>query len=126
MRIGTSEIYSAVEQIPEVLDSLVVGLEQTGGGYFMPLFVVLANETLLTEELRQRINAQIRSQFSPRHVPDVVVAVAEIPYTLSGKKMETPVKKILLGMPISQVANPDTMKNPQALRFFVQFGKELK
>ena len=126
VRIGTSEIYSAVEQIPEILDSLVVGLEQTSGRYFMPLFVVLANETLLTEELRQRINAQLRSQFSPRHVPDAVVAVAEIPYTLSGKKMETPVKKILSGMPISQVANPDTMKNPQALRFFVQFGKELK
>ena len=126
VRIGTAEIYSAVAQVPEVLDSLVVGLEQTGGGYFMPLFVVLTNEMPLTEELKQRINAQLRSQFSPRHVPDAVVAVAEIPYTLSGKKMEMPVKKILSGTPVSQAANPDTMKNPQALRFFVQFGKELR
>jgi acetoacetyl-CoA synthetase len=121
VRIGTSEIYSAVESLPEIADSLVVGLEQPGGRYFMPLFVVLRDGFSLTSELNSRIKQTIRSQFSPRHVPDAVYAIDEVPYTMSGKKLETPVKKILAGVDASLVASKDTLRNPAALDQFTSF-----
>ncbi|MCX6219327.1 acetoacetate--CoA ligase [Spirosoma sp.] len=121
VRIGTSEIYSAVESIPEVMDSLVVGLEQPGGTYFMPLFVVLKDGVTLTSELTTRIKDTLRKQFSPRHVPDAVYAIADIPYTISGKKLETPIKKILSGMDVSLATSKDTLRNPTALAHFVNF-----
>ncbi|WP_040005245.1 acetoacetate--CoA ligase [Fibrisoma limi] len=121
VRIGTSEIYSAVESLPEIADSLVVGLEQPGGRYFLPLFVVLRNGYSLTDELVSRIKQQLRSQFSPRHVPDAVYAIPEVPYTISGKKLETPVKKILSGVDPSLAASKDTLRNPTALDAFVHF-----
>ncbi|GAB3896871.1 acetoacetate--CoA ligase [Spirosoma agri] len=126
VRIGTSEIYSAVENLPEIVDSLVVGLEQPGGRYFMPLFVVLREGFSLTDELIGRIRQVIRSQFSPRHVPDAVYAISEVPYTMSGKKLETPVKKILAGVDASLVASKDTLRNPASLDQFTNFtvGKQ--
>jgi acetoacetyl-CoA synthetase len=123
VRIGTSEVYSAVDTVSEVNDSLVVCLEQAGGKYFMPLFVVLKENVELDEELKKKIRTILRSQYSPRHVPDEIYQVEEIPYTISGKKMETPVKKILMGMDASKVASKDTMKNPGSLDFFVRFAK---
>ncbi|NBB19420.1 acetoacetate--CoA ligase [Runella sp. CRIBMP] len=123
VRIGTGEIYSAVESVPEVTDSLVVCLEQTGGKYFMPLFVVLAQGQELTDDLKKKINLQLRSQFSPRHVPDAIYELSEVPYTISGKKMEAPVKKILMGTDPAKAASRDTMRNPQALDFFAQFNR---
>ncbi|MCP1384513.1 acetoacetate--CoA ligase [Runella salmonicolor] len=123
VRIGTGEIYSAVESVPEVTDSLVVCLEQTGGKYFMPLFVVLAKGQELTDDLKKKINLQLRSQFSPRHVPDAIYELSEVPYTISGKKMEAPVKKILMGTDPAKAASRDTMRNPQALDFFAQFNR---
>ena len=126
VRIGTAEIYNAVEQLAEVADSLIVGVQQPNGHYFMPLFVVLAQNQTLTDALGQKINAQLSSQCSPRHLPDVIVAVAEIPYTLSGKKMEIPVKKILSGISKSQAANSFTMKNPASLSFFEAFYANLR
>ncbi len=123
VRIGTSEVYSAVDHIPEVSDCLVVCLEQAGGKYFMPLFVMLKEKIELNEELKKKIKTQLRSQYSPRHVPDEIYQVNEIPYTISGKKMEAPVKKILMGMDVAKVASKDTMKNPASLDYFVQFGK---
>jgi acetoacetyl-CoA synthetase len=121
IRIGTSEIYSAVESLPEIADSLIVGLEQPGGQYFMPLFVVLRDGFSLTDELITRIKQTLRTQFSPRHVPDRIYAVTEIPYTISGKKLETPVKKILSGMDASLATSKDTLRNPAALDQFINF-----
>ncbi len=121
VRIGTSEIYSAVENLPEIADSLIVGLEQPGGRYFMPLFVVLREGYSLTDELVGRIKQTLRSQFSPRHVPDQVYSIREIPYTISGKKLETPIKKILSGMDASLATSKDTLRNPAALDQFTEF-----
>ncbi len=123
VRIGTSEIYSAVESLPEIADSLIVGLEQPGGRYFMPLFVVLRNGFSLTDELATRIKQTLRTQFSPRHVPDAVYAISEVPYTISGKKLETPVKKILSGMDASLATTKDTLRNPASLNQFTSFTK---
>ncbi|WP_020602064.1 acetoacetate--CoA ligase [Spirosoma spitsbergense] len=122
VRIGTSEIYSAVESLPEINDSLVVGLERPGGQYFMPLFVVLKPGFSLTDELTTRIKRTLQSQFSPRHVPDAIYAIDEIPYTISGKKLETPVKKILSGMDASLATSRDTLRNPASLDQFSHFS----
>jgi acetoacetyl-CoA synthetase len=118
VRIGTAEIYSAVESLPEIADSLVVGIELPDGTYRMPLFVVLRDGFSLTDELNKRIKQTLRSQYSPRHVPDTIYPIGEVPYTISGKKMETPVKKILMGQQADRVASPDTMRNPGALTAF--------
>ncbi len=126
VRIGTSEIYSAVNQVSEVLDSLVVNLELSGGRHYMPLFVVMEAGVPLTDALKKKINDALRNAYSPRHVPDEIIPVNEIPYTISGKKMEAPVKKILMGIPIDKAANRDSMRNPDSLGFFVHFGLELK
>ena len=123
VRIGTSEIYSAVESLPEISDSLIVGLEQPGGQYFMPLFVVLKAGFSLTQELITRIKRTLQSQFSPRHVPDAIYAISEVPYTISGKKLETPVKKILAGMDASLATSKDTLRNPAALDQFSHFSQ---
>lgn len=121
VRIGTSEIYSAVESLPEIADSLVVGLEQPGGRYHMPLFVVLREGAALTDDLTARIKQTLRTQFSPRHVPDAVYQINEVPYTISGKKLETPIKKILSGVDPSLVTSKDTLRNPAALDQFAGF-----
>ncbi|HLO81884.1 MAG TPA: acetoacetate--CoA ligase, partial [Chitinophagaceae bacterium] len=115
VRIGTSEVYSAVDSVPEVEDSLVVCVEREGGQYYMPLYVVMKPGFELSDEIRGKIKKQLREQYSPRHVPDEIIAVPGIPYTISGKKMETPVKKILMGTPVELAASRDTMKNPETL-----------
>jgi acetoacetyl-CoA synthetase len=122
LRMGTSEIYSAVESLPEVLDSLVVDLEYLGRESYMPLFVVLRPGSVLDEALRERINGAVRTALSPRFVPDDIFVVAEVPRTLSGKKQELPVKKLLLGQPIEKVVNKDAMANPQCLDWYVVFA----
>ena len=124
LRMGTSEIYSAVESLPEVLDSLVVDLEYLGRESYMPLFVVLRPGHALDEALRARINGAVRTALSPRFVPDDIFAVAEVPRTLSGKKQELPIKKLLLGQPIEKVVNKDAMANPGCLDWYVAFAKE--
>lgn len=124
VRIGTSEIYSAVESLPEIADSLVVGLERPGGQYFMPLFVVLRTDFILTDELITRIKQTLRSQFSPRHVPDAVFSITEVPYTISGKKLETPIKKILAGVDVSLATSKDTLRNPASLDQFIEFASQ--
>ena len=118
IRIGTSEIYRSVEKLPEIRDSLIVNLEQENGESMMPLFVVLVEGAVLDEVLLKKIAHTLRTDFSPRHVPDRVIVVPEIPYTLSGKKMELPVKKILLGKSIESSVNRDAMRNPGALEVF--------
>ncbi len=124
LRMGTSEIYSAVEALPEVLDSLVVDLEYLGRDSYMPLFVVLRPGSALDDGLRQRINDAIRQQLSPRFVPDDILQVPEIPRTLSGKKQELPIKKLLLGQPIDKVVNQEAMANPGSLPWYVAFAQQ--
>jgi acetoacetyl-CoA synthetase len=126
IRMGTAEIYRVVEELPEVRDSLVVDLEYLGRPSFMALFVVLQPGVAFDEPLRERIRAQIRSKASARHVPDDVVQVDEVPRTLTGKKMEVPLRKLLLGAAIEKVASPDAMQNPGSLRFFVDYAGKLE
>lgn len=118
VRIGTAEIYRAVDKIPEVKDSLIVNIELTHGGDYMPLFVVMQEGKSLTPEIVSRINQQLKTECSPRHVPDKIIVVPDIPYTISGKKMEAPVKKILMGKPVEKAANKGAMRNPESLNFF--------
>ncbi|MDM0033591.1 acetoacetate--CoA ligase [Variovorax sp. J22P271] len=122
IRMGTAEIYRVVEALPEVRDSLVVDLEYLGRPSFMPLFVVLQPGIMLDDALRQRICMEIRTKASARHVPDEVLQVEDIPRTLSGKKMEVPVRRLLLGAAAEKVASPDAMSNPDSLRFFIGYG----
>jgi len=124
LRMGTSELYSAVEALPEVLDSLVVDLEYLGRESFMPLFVVLRAGVVLDDALRARLTAAIRTALSPRFVPDAIVQVAQVPRTLSGKKQELPIKKLLLGQPLDKVLNRDAMANPECLDWYVAYAAE--
>jgi acetoacetyl-CoA synthetase len=126
VRMGSSEIYRVVEALPEVLDSLVIDLEGLGGASYMPLFVVLREGLALDEALERKIKGAIRSALSPRHVPDAVLAIPDVPRTLSGKKLEVPVKKILMGVPVERAANPDSLKNPELLAYFVELAGRLR
>ncbi len=125
IRIGTSELYRVVERVPEVLDSLVVDLEVLGRPSYMPLFVVLREGAVLDAALVARIKHAIRTELSARQVPDDVIAITEVPRTLNGKKMEVPVKKILLGVPLEKAANLGSVANPHSLQFFVEFVRKL-
>src|SRR5215211_4437673 len=120
VRMGTSEIYSAIEGVPEVMDSLVVDVDE-----LMPLFVVLRDEAELDDGLVHEIRKRIREHCSPRHVPDRIVQVPEVPRTLSGKKLEVPVKKILQGAPAERAASRDSLANPEALDHFVELASSL-
>ena len=122
IRFGTSELYGVVERLPEIVDSLVIGLELPGGRYWMPLFVVLAPGVELDDALVTRIKDAIRTSLSQRHVPDAIVAVPAIPRTLTGKKMEVPVKRILLGRPVTEVAATGSIADPTALDAFVAYA----
>jgi len=126
IRMGTSEIYRVVEDFTEVLDSMVVDLEYLGKESYMPLFVVLREGHALDSVLKQRIADKIRTQLSARHVPNDVFAVPEIPRTLTGKKMELPIKKLLLGTPIEKIGNPDAMSNPDSLKWYANFAAQRK
>jgi acetoacetyl-CoA synthetase len=122
LRMGTSELYSAVEALPEVLDSMVVDLEYLGRESYMPLFVVLRSGVALDDALQARINGAIKTALSPRFIPNAIHQVPEIPRTLSGKKQELPIKKLLLGQPLEKVVNKDAMANPQCLKWYVAFA----
>jgi len=124
VRIGTAEIYRAVEQLPEIADSLIVCCELPGGHFFMPLFIRLKPGFTPDEALIKGIAGRLREDCSPRHVPDRVYAVEAIPYTLTGKKMEVPVRKILMGWPLEKAASRDAMMNPVAIDYFVRFAQE--
>ena len=123
LRMGTSELYSAIEALPEVLDSLVVDLEYLGKESYMPLFVTLRPGVVLDDALTGRLNHAIKTAVSPRFVPNAVFQVADIPRTLSGKKQELPIKKLLLGQPLEKVVNKDAMANPGSLDWFVDFAQ---
>ena len=125
VRMGTSEIYRAVQAVPEVIDALVVDIPRPGTEGWMALFVVLGEGDQLSDELTAEIKGSIRQQCSPRHVPNEVFRIDEVPRTLSGKVLEVPVKRILMGAPADQAASRDSLANPKALDFFVELAARL-
>jgi len=124
IRIGTAEIYRAIEALEEVEDSLVVNLDLPNGNFFMPMFVQLADGLVLDEKIDALIRRTLRERYTPRHVPDRIYQVDEIPYTLTGKKMEVPVRRILMDTPLDKAANPSVMRNPESLDYFLAFAAE--
>ena len=123
IRMGTAEIYRAVLALDEVTDALVVDVPREGEDNWMPLFVVLREDATLDDAVIGEIKRRIREDCSPRHVPDEVVAVEEVPRTLSGKVLELPVKRILQGAPPEKAASRDSLANPAALDFFVSWAE---
>lgn len=125
LRMGSSELYRAVEKLPEIDEALVVDLEYLGRPSWMPLFVKLRDGIVLDESLRRSIQDAIRHNLSPRFIPDAIYQVPDIPRTLSGKKQELPVRKLLLGMNPSQVINRDAMANPQSLDWYIALARTI-
>jgi acetoacetyl-CoA synthetase len=125
VRMGTSEIYRAVLGLEEIVDALVVDVPRPGTEGWMPLFVVLREGAELNDGLRREIARRVREQCSPRHVPDEVFPIAAVPRTLSGKVLEVPVKRILMGTPAEQAASRDSLANPAALDYFVELAASL-
>jgi acetoacetyl-CoA synthetase len=124
--MGTSEFYSLVEGIPDVLDSLVVEVGPNATETQLFLFVVTTSGRVADERLVESIRKQIRAQLSPRHVPDRIISVPEVPRTLTGKKLEVPVKRLLAGEPLARVVSLDSIANPRALDPFVALAGTLK
>ncbi|MFF2630969.1 acetoacetate--CoA ligase [Kitasatospora griseola] len=126
VRMGSADIYEVVERLPEIAESLVIGLEEPDGGYWMPLFVVLAPGAVLDDDLTGRIRTSLRTELSPRHVPDEVITVQGLPHTLTGKRLEVPVKRLLAGTPLTKAVNPGSVDNLDHLRFFEQLATTRK
>jgi len=126
IRMGTSEFYRIVEKLPEVLDSLVVDIGHLGENERLFLFVVLQDGIELEQSFVDHINEVIRQELSPRHLPDEIYQVAEVPRTLSGKKLEVPVKRILSGIPVEEALSTGALANPEAMRFFTDLAAQLR
>jgi acetoacetyl-CoA synthetase len=124
VRLGSAEIYTVVDQFDEIRDSLVIGAELKDGRYLLALFVVMADGAVLDDSLRRHIDARLRAELSPRHVPDTIAVAPVVPRTLTGKKLEVPVKAILQGAEPASVAAPDAVDHPQALRWFAQWAAD--
>ena len=118
VRMGSAEIYEAVEGLPQIREALVIGAELPDGGYAMPLYVVLEDGVVLDDELKKTIADAIRSHASPRHVPDDIVAAPAVPHTLTGKKLEVPIKRILLGTPVEDAVNLGAVDSPDVVQWF--------
>ncbi|HEX4464140.1 MAG TPA: acetoacetate--CoA ligase [Solirubrobacterales bacterium] len=125
IRMGTSEIYRAVLSLDQIVDALVVDVPRPGTEGWMPLFIVLREGAELDDELRKEIARRVRAQCSPRHVPDEVFVIDAVPRTLSGKALEVPVKRILMGTPAAQAASRDSLANPAALDYFTEMAARL-
>lgn len=124
VRIGTAEIYRSLAALEEIEDALIVNLDLPGGRFFMPLFVKLRGGRALDDALRERVRARLRTDYSPRHVPDKIYEVAAIPVTLTGKKLEVPVRRILMGMDPEKAANRAALANPAALDHFIAYARD--
>ncbi|MHC5702089.1 acetoacetate--CoA ligase [Streptomyces tirandamycinicus] len=124
VRMGSADIYEVVERLPEIKESLVIGLEEPDGGYWMPLFVHLAPGAALDDDLRSRIKRAIREQLSPRHVPDEIIEVPGVPHTLTGKRIEVPVKRLLQGTALTKAVNPGSVDDLELLRFYEHLARE--
>ncbi|MFE2092770.1 acetoacetate--CoA ligase [Streptomyces sp. NPDC059460] len=125
VRMGSADIYAVVERLPEIADSVVIGAELPDGQYFMPLFVVLAEGAVLDDALRNSIAVSIKGELSPRHVPDVIVPIAAVPRTLTGKKLEVPVKRIMQGARAADVSAEGAITHPEMLAWFEDFATRL-
>jgi len=110
-------------EVPEIEDSLIVNLYLPGGGFFMPLFVKLKDGLQVDEALHEKVRARMRKAYSARHVPDKIYQVKAIPYTLTGKKMEVPVRRILMGVPVEKAANRAAMSNVESLDYFIDYAR---
>ncbi|MFI9615419.1 acetoacetate--CoA ligase [Streptomyces sp. NPDC052023] len=124
VRMGSADIYEAVERLPEIKESLVIGIEQPDGGYWMPLFVHLAPGAVLDETLLNRIKQTIREHLSPRHIPDEIIEVPGVPHTLTGKRIEVPVKRLLQGTPLEKAVNPGSIDNLDLLHFYEDLARK--
>jgi acetoacetyl-CoA synthetase len=124
VRMGSAEIYEVVERLPEIRECLVIGVEEPEGGYWMPLFVRLADGVALDDALRAKVADALRGQLSPRHVPDEIIEAPGVPHTLTGKRIEVPVKRLLLGSPLDQVVSPGSVDDLEVLRFYERLGAE--
>ncbi|NJN35290.1 MAG: acetoacetate--CoA ligase [Saprospiraceae bacterium] len=124
IRVGSAEIYRVVEKVMGVKDSLVINIELPDGQHFMPLFIVFDDSEQRVEGMRTTIKKAIRDTYTSRYLPDDIIAVPDIPYTISGKKMETPVKKVLMGVSLKEAVNEGAMRNPEAMTFFVKLGRK--
>ena len=122
VRMGTSEFYRVVERMPEVADSLVVDTGKLGQDGRLILYVVPADGQAVDDAMIGKLRSLLRTELSPRHVPDEIHQVPGIPRTLSGKKLEVPVRKILLGTPVADAADPDALANPDVLHYFAPGG----
>jgi len=123
IRMGSADIYQAVERLPEIAEALVIGAEQPDGGYWMPLFVVLADDAELTDELRERIKRTIRDEVSPRHVPDEIIVAPGVPHTRTGKKLEVPIKKLFQGADAARVVEKSAVDDPALLDWYANLKR---
>ena len=123
VRMGTAEIYRTIEALEEIADSIIVNLDLPGGAFFMPLFVTIKEGFDLNEALKDKLRTVLKS-YSPRHVPDEICEVESIPYTRTGKKMEVPVRKILMGISLEETAYRDSMAIPESIDFFLDYAKK--
>ncbi len=121
VRLGSADIYAVIDEIDEINESLVIGAELSDGGYWLVIFVVLADEVTLTDELITSMKRSIATEASPRHVPDDIIAVSAIPHTRTGKKLEVPVKRLIQGHPLQLVASPEAVDDFDALAQFVDY-----
>ena len=124
VRLGSTDFYDVLEPMPEIADSLVIGVEQPDDGYWLGLFVVPAPGYALDDELERTIITTLRTRLTPRHVPDEIVEVPAMPHTLNGKKLEVPIKKLLRGIPLEKAVNPASTDDPEALRWFQRFASD--
>jgi acetoacetyl-CoA synthetase len=122
--MGTADIYAAVEAIPAVVDCVVLGVELPDGGYWMPLFVQLAPGESLTEELEAEVRSAIRSQASPRHVPDEIIAVPGVPHTRTGKRLEVPLKRLFQGVDPAKALNLGAVDDAAAVEHYIALAQQ--
>ena len=123
IRMGSADIYQSVERLPEIAEALVIGCEQPDGGYWMPLFVVLADDAELNDELRDRIKKTIRDEVSPRHVPDEIIVAPGVPHTRTGKKLEVPIKKLFAGADAAKVVERSAVDDPELLDWYANLKR---
>ncbi len=126
VRIGTAEIYNVLESIPEVDDAIVVNLDLPGGHFFMPMFVKLVDGVTLDDRITTEINTRLRREYTPRHIPDKIIQVPAMPTTITGKKLEVPVRRLLMGVPLEKAANTSAMADPAALDAFIDYAQTQK
>ena len=124
VRLGSSDFYDVLDTMPEIAEALVIGVEQGDDGYWLGLFVVPAAGHALDDELRGKIVTTLRTRLTPRHVPDEIVEAPAVPHTLSGKKLEVPIKKLLRGTPLDKAANINSVDDPDALRWYERFAAD--